>query len=105
MVELEVRAHLPALPAATEVAAYRIVVEALTNVARHARASRAVVALDADGGSLEIAVRDDGASDSAWEPGVGISSMRERSQQVGGTLRTSAGPSGGAVEATIPLPG
>ncbi len=94
---------LPPLPAASEVAAYRIVIEALTNVARHAQASAAVVEIAVQEADLVLAVRDDGDSDGAWTPGVGIASMRERSRLVGGTLRTSATPNGGLVEATIPL--
>ncbi|RZI94574.1 MAG: hypothetical protein EOO67_04365 [Microbacterium sp.] len=93
---------MPPLTAATEVAAYRIVIEALTNVARHADASRASVSLRQQEGSLLLEVRDDGASAVPWTPGVGISSMRERATQVGGTLRTTSGPSGSVVEATIP---
>jgi two-component system, NarL family, sensor kinase len=94
---------LPDLPAAVEVAAYRIVVESLTNVARHAGASRAVVELVARDGSLHVLVTDDGRSAGAWAAGVGMSSMRERAEQVGGTLRTSPGADGGRVEASIPL--
>ena len=89
--------------AATEVAAYRIVVEALTNAARHAEATSATVELTAQDGALVLAVRDDGASRTAWTPGVGMSSMRERAHQVGGTLRASATGSGGLVEASLPL--
>ena len=69
---------LPPLPAAVEVAAYRIVTEALTNVARHAEAStcRVVLALD---GSLDISVIDDGRGIAAdARHGVGLGSMRER---------------------------
>lgn len=103
-VALQVPPSLPALPAATEVAAYRIVVEALTNVAKHACAARAVVSMSTHDRSLVLVVRDDGTSKGPWTPGVGISSMRERSQQVGGTLRATSDPAGGLVEATIPLP-
>ncbi len=103
-VAVQVPTPLPPLPAATEVAAYRIVIEALTNVVRHAAASSAVVELTVRDQVLALAVRDDGArSEEAWTPGVGISSMRERSQQVGGTLRATATGTGGLVEATIPL--
>ncbi|MBL0746775.1 hypothetical protein [Nocardioides baculatus] len=54
-------------------------------------------------GALHVAVRDDGRSGVEWVPGVGISSMRERAQQVGGTLRASATGSGGLVETSLPL--
>ncbi|KRB73174.1 hypothetical protein ASE01_20655 [Nocardioides sp. Root190] len=103
-VTMAVPPALPTLSAATEVATYRIVVEALTNVAKHAGATRASVSLDTRDGVLVVAVRDDGTSSESWSPGVGITSMRVRSDQVGGTLRADAGPAGGLVEATIPLP-
>ncbi|SEC11383.1 Histidine kinase [Nocardioides exalbidus] len=102
-VTLVAPAELPPLPAASEVAAYRIVVEALTNVVRHSCATSASVELGVRDGALVLAVRDDGTSDSDWTPGVGISSMRERSLQVGGSLSAAATSAGGVVEATIPL--
>jgi two-component system NarL family sensor kinase len=102
-VAVEASNPLPPLPAATEVAAYRIVVEALTNVVRHAGASSAIVQLALREQDLVLAVRDDGGSDAPWTPGVGIASMRERAAQVGGTLRTTGAPSGWLVEATIPV--
>ena len=98
VVRLDVPAALPALPAAVEVAAYRIVVEALTNVARHAGSRAAVVTLASDDG-LRIAVRDGGAATAAWVPGVGLTSMRERAEQLGGTFRAG----GGCVEVVLPL--
>lgn len=94
---------LPELPAAAEVTAYRVVVEALTNVARHASATRAEVELEVLDGSLRLAVRDDGNGARTWRPGVGMTSMRERAEQVGGTLVAAPGRDGGLVEARIPL--
>lgn len=102
-VAVDVDDHLPTLSAATEVAAYRIVVEALTNAARHADATTARVEVSVRDGALHVAVRDDGRSGVEWVPGVGISSMRERALQVGGTLRASATHSGGLVETSLPL--
>jgi signal transduction histidine kinase len=102
-VALEATNPLPPLPAATEVAAYRIVVEALTNVVRHADASTAIVHLAVREHLLVLAVQDNGGSHAPWTPGVGISSMRERAAQVGGTLRATGSASGGLVEATIPV--
>jgi signal transduction histidine kinase len=96
-------APLSPLPAATEVAAYRIVVEALTNVARHAAATSAVVLLTLRDDDLVLAVRDDGGTHGASTPGVGTASMRERAAQVGGTFRTTGTPDGWVVEATIPV--
>ncbi|RYB89421.1 two-component sensor histidine kinase [Nocardioides glacieisoli] len=102
-VAVDVDDHLPALSAATEVAAYRIVVEALTNAARHAAATTARVELCVRDGALVLDVRDDGRSSTEWTPGVGISSMRERALQVGGTLSATATADGGLVVASLPL--
>jgi signal transduction histidine kinase len=92
------------LPAAVEVAAYRIAAEAINNVARHAHASHCRVRLSA-GDDLELEVVDDG---SGWKfgalAGVGVTSMRERAEELGGTLILSAAPGGGSrVLALIPL--
>ena len=94
---------LPELSAAAEVTAYRIVVEALTNVARHADATSAAVELSVAGDDLRLSVQDDGRSARSWRPGVGMSSMRERAEQVGGTLTARSRAEGGRVEALIPL--
>ena len=94
---------LPDLSAAAEVAAYRIVVESLTNVARHAAATKVEVSISADDGVLHLTVHDDGPSTKQWKPGVGLSSMRERAEQVGGSVVASARQDGGRVEAVIPL--
>jgi two-component system NarL family sensor kinase len=94
---------MPELPAAAEVAAYRIVVEALTNVARHSASPSAHVTLVLDPEALDITIDDAGASGAPWRPGVGMSSMRERAEQVGGVLDAGARPTGGRVRASIPL--
>ena len=94
---------LPELSAAAEVTAYRIVVEALTNVARHAAATTAAVELSIAGDDLRLSVQDDGRGPRTWQPGVGMSSMRERAEQVGGTLSARSRADGGRVEARIPL--
>jgi signal transduction histidine kinase len=96
---------LPPLPAAVEVAALRIVTEALTNIARHAQARHATVTLAVDG-ALGIEVCDDGAppaAEQAWRPGVGLVSMAERAAEVGGTLQAGPTPTGGRVQARLPL--
>jgi signal transduction histidine kinase len=89
--------------AAVEVAAYRIVMEALTNVARHSGGDTATVSLQVDAGALSIDVRDAGRSNGAWSAGVGIQSMRERAAQLGGTLTAGRQNSGGHVHAVLPL--
>lgn len=100
---------LPAeTPAAVEVAVYRIVVEALTNVVRHTAAERASVDLSADGDGLVLEVGDDGDGSrtavEVWNGGVGLESMRARAEELGG--RFVAGPSGrgGLVRASLPWP-
>jgi two-component system NarL family sensor kinase len=96
----------PVLPAAVEVAAYRIITEALTNIARHAHARQATITVTIDG-ELCLEVHDDGAASTAngesWQPGVGLLSMAERVAEVGGTLQVGPTPTGGRVQASLPL--
>jgi two-component system NarL family sensor kinase len=96
---------LPPLPAPVEVAAYRIVCEALTNVARHAEASTALVDL-CIGRDLVIEVVDDGVGLAGCRPvGVGLTSMRERAAELGGHCVVESPAGGGTrVAATLPLP-
>jgi signal transduction histidine kinase len=97
---------LPVLPAAVEVAAYRIITEALTNIARHAHAHQVTITVAIDG-DLCVAVQDDGTTRSAngdgWRPGTGLQSMTERVAEVGGTLQAGPTPTGGRVQASLPL--
>ena len=102
-IQVEVSADgLPVLPAALEVAAYRIATEALTNVVRHSRATSAVLALRC-GADLEIEVSDDGPPNGAWRPGVGLHAMRERAAELGGKFEAGPTPRGGVVHASFPL--
>jgi two-component system NarL family sensor kinase len=105
-VTLQAPPALPVLPAAVEVAAYRIVTEALVNVARHAHASRATVIVSIDDGFC-LDVQDDGTASTAngdgWRPGMGLVSMADRVAEVGGTLQAGPTPSGGRVQANLPL--
>ena len=94
--------EFPDLPAAVEVAAYRIVTEALTNVARHSTSASASVRIDPAADGLHLEVTDHGRS-GAWRAGVGLSSMRERAAELGGTLEAGPGPSGGRVAALLPM--
>ena len=94
------------LPAAVEVAAYRIVMEALTNIARHAPGASASVRIAvADGADLQIEFSDDAGPGAMWTPGVGIASMGERAAEVGGTLTAGPTPTGGIVRARLPIAG
>ena len=91
------------LPAAAEVACYRIVTEALTNVTRHAHATRCSVRIQLDHG-LTVDVRDDGVGlPEGWRTGVGISSMRERVAELGGKLTIEPClPHGTSITAHLP---
>jgi two-component system NarL family sensor kinase len=93
------------LPAAIEVAVYRITVEAVTNAARHAQARTCRVRLHR-GALLTVEVRDDGTGIAQNEiPHVGLHSMRERAEEVGGTCQIGRAPSGGTiVRVTLPVP-
>ena len=97
-------AELPALPAATEVAAYRIVTEAVTNVVRHAGATRCQVCIDVHGPWLAMSVHDNGTGflEGVVATGNGLQTMRERVDEVRGRLRVS-GDDGTLVEAELPL--
>lgn len=86
---------LPPLSAAVEVAAYRIIQEALTNVARHAEARACHVRLSI-GGELELEITDDGIGlPEDRRAGVGLSSIRERAAELGGDCVVGATPAGG----------
>jgi two-component system nitrate/nitrite sensor histidine kinase NarX len=100
-VELQApEADLLALPAFAETQVVRIVHEALTNVARHARATRAVVKADIEGATVHITIEDDGqgftvedAADARLH--VGLRTMKERAEAVGGTLVIESAPGQG----------
>lgn len=106
-VTVEAPPELPPLPAAVEVAAYRIAVEALVNAARHSQADRATVQVDLCDGSLRVQVSDPGIGLPARpRRGVGLQSMRERAAELGGECTAGQGPGGGTmVQAVLPLPG
>ncbi|TFV65932.1 UNVERIFIED_ORG: sensor histidine kinase [Bacillus sp. AZ43] len=96
------------LPAAVEVAGYRIASEALVNVARHAAASAVAVELVRDGdGALVVTVADDGVGIPAEAPaGVGLVSLRERAAELGGRCTVECPPDGGTVvRAVLPVDG
>ena len=121
-ITLDVGADFPALPAAVEVATYRIISEAVTNVMKHAGAQTCAIKLRiADcaspvGGAsgshqppapnqLCIEIVDDGSGlPPSYVPGVGLASMRERAQELGGTFAITSEPgSGTAVRVTLPF--
>jgi signal transduction histidine kinase len=104
-VMLEAPEELPNLPAAVEVAVYRITQEALTNVARRARARTCVVRL-AVNDDVTLEMVDDGVGIPAERSaGVGLSSMRERASELGGSYIVQSVPKGGTkVLVHLPLP-
>ena len=93
------------LPGGVELSVYRIVQEALTNVLKHARATRVVVSLAFGSTRLELEITDDGASsDDCAGPGHGIVGMQERVALLGGEIETGRRAGGGfRVRARLPL--
>lgn len=107
-VEVRVTGVERAIPTGIDLAAYRIIQEALTNVARHARAARASISVDHQPHRVVINVEDDGAASPA-DPvvaGNGLIGMRERATAAGGTLEAGPLPDGGFhVRAVLPTEG
>jgi len=97
-VRVEAPAELGELSAAAEVAAYRIAGEALTNVTRHAGARHCTIRLAVEGDCLLLEVADDGVGIAAErEAGVGLLSLRERADELGGRTEITCPSSGGTV--------
>jgi signal transduction histidine kinase len=96
---------LPTLPAAVEVAAFRIASEAMANVAKHSGASRCRIDLQLDD-ILTVTISDNGHGPELAAPrGVGWTSMRERAAELGGSCTIARRSDGGViVAATLPLP-
>jgi PAS domain S-box-containing protein len=88
-VELEVRTERR-LPEPVEVAAYYVVSEALTNTAKHARASAVHVAVEAHGGVLELSIRDDGCGGADPARGSGLIGLTDRVDALGGTMEVAS---------------
>ncbi|WP_416981357.1 sensor histidine kinase [Streptomyces sp. T028] len=95
---------LPPLPAAVEVAAYRVAVEAVTNIARHADVATATLTVELSGTeSLRVVAADTGRCTEPWTHGVGIQSMHERVEQIGGVLTIRTTSEGATITADLPL--
>ncbi|WP_084106390.1 sensor histidine kinase [Demequina sp. NBRC 110056] len=99
-----IAADVPALAPSVEVAAFRVVEEAVANARRHANATTVTVGLAVTGDALVASVSDDGTgiADGA-APGVGLASMRARAEQLGGTLEVQSSSAGTVVIAALPL--
>ena len=110
-VDVDIDGEARALPAGIDLAAYRILQEALTNVRKYAPGSRADVRIRYGSEDIEIEVRNDAANSgaepaSAEEGGYGLIGMRERVALYGGALETGPLPEGGfRVKARLPLGG
>jgi signal transduction histidine kinase len=103
-VSLDVHGNRRPLPAAVDLAAFRIVQESLTNVVRHAGASAANVQLTYGDRDLTLQIDDDGRGGASENGGSGIAGMRERAAALGGRLDAGPGPGGGfRVSAQLPL--
>lgn len=104
VITLQVPSELPPLSAAVQVNAYRIVTEGVHNVIKHARAAHCVVGLKVER-ELVIEITDDGDGfPNDARPGVGLSAMRERAQELGGSFEVdTVQPHGTLIRATLPL--
>jgi signal transduction histidine kinase len=97
--------ELPPLPAAVEVAAYRTVVEAVTNSLRHGGGNSCRVTIATRERDLVMDITNDGPSAAEWTPGVGLTSIQEQVEELGGSVVAGPnGDSGGRLTARLPLP-
>jgi signal transduction histidine kinase len=104
-VELELRTY-SRLPQPIEAAAYYVVSEALTNAAKHSRASAVWVEVEAQDGGVRISIRDDGVGGAAPSRGSGLLGLKDRVEALGGTIvLDSASGNGTALRVAIPGPG
>ncbi|MET7764140.1 histidine kinase [Streptomyces sp. NPDC005393] len=99
-------AVLPPLSPGVETAAYRIAAESLTNAVRHARARQVGVELTAGPDTLEVKVIDDGSGlRETAVPGIGLASVAERAEEIGGSCSVTGSATGTVVHAVLPLAG
>jgi signal transduction histidine kinase len=98
VVRVDLPTHLPVLPAAIEVAIYRVTEEALANVTKHSRANRCFVRLTIERSMLKLHIEDNGIGiDARSNAGVGLRSMRERAEELGGTFEIASRAGGGTI--------
>ena len=98
--------ELPALPAAVDLAAYRIVAESLANAAKHSCATSVWITLSCSPSALGVRICDNGVGPgTAAAAGIGLRSMRERAEELGGSCAVVSGDvgSGTTVIATLPV--
>ncbi len=101
-VELVAPEEIPDLSPALELAAYRIANEALSNVFRHSTGQVCVVTITG-GATLSLEVWDDGTNPDPWRPGVGVHSMADRAEELGGTATAGPTATGWRVHSQIPI--
>jgi len=102
--KVEVTAEaLPELSPATELAAYRVAIEGIANANRHSSGSRVVVDLAVADQALRVTVLDDGTPVPGFHPGVGIRSITERVEELGGAVTVGPVAHGWRVDALLPL--
>jgi two-component system, NarL family, sensor histidine kinase UhpB len=105
-VEVAIDPALPALTPDQELVVYRVTQESLTNVMRHAAATRAAVSLRHDATGVTLVVRDNGHGlNGAWRQGGGIRGMRERALLIGASLEIREVAAGAGVEVQLEMPG
>jgi signal transduction histidine kinase len=104
-ITFDITEPMPALPAAVEVAAYRIALEAFTNIINHANAKSCHIKLKVEADSLLLEVSDDGKGlSSNNHAGIGLTSIRERAAELGGEYAVENNPLGGTnVKARLPI--
>lgn len=103
VVDVDIPAELPVLPAAVAVAVFRIAEEAMTNVVRHSGAGRARLAVSCEGNQIVLKVEDDGVGPGAGRAGgVGVVSMQDRAERLGGRFEIVATDPGTRVRVHLP---
>jgi signal transduction histidine kinase len=104
-ISFDVTDPMPPLPAAVEVAAYRITLEAFTNIINHAQATACHFVLKAEQDCLRLEVSDNGRGlPEEMRPGVGLTSMRGRALELGGEFAVENNPTGGLrITAQLPM--
>jgi signal transduction histidine kinase len=105
---IPLRIHFPEqrLDAEAELVAYFVCSEALTNIAKHASASRAAISVDIIDRHMKVVVEDDGVGGANLARGSGLRGLADRIETVGGTLRIQSAPGQGThLTAEIPLGG
>jgi signal transduction histidine kinase len=104
--QTDVTVRIPARPAERiEIAVYYVVAEALTNIAKHAQASQAVVEVDETDGIIRLSVSDDGIGGADLSRGSGLLGLRDRVDALGGTMSLNRPLSGTTLVVEIPTSG